>query len=995
MAELTVDQFEAFFSALWGENRKPFAWQIALAKRVIGDDDQPWPEAIQLPTASGKTACIDIAVFALAAQAARLGTRKKLSAPRRIFFVVDRRVIVDEAFERARMIAQKLKNPDQPILKTVAEQLKYLSNSDTPLAAFQLRGGMYRSNAWAKSPAQPMIVASTVDQLGSRLLFRAYGPGSGTWPIHAGLVGNDALILLDEAHCAQPFLETLLAVKKYRHWGETDFLPPFHVSVMSATPPPGMTDSFKDESTEPQDPDHPLGARQLAIKTVELVAPVSHKIDEYVSKMAKALSDSAQKLAEQPPKGLLGKPAVVVFCNRVAVARETRHLLAEKSNSKVILLTGRMRPLDKDQTVLEELKLLSADYSQSRTLEQNTFVVATQTLEVGANLDFDLLVSECASLDALRQRFGRLNRMGRKFAAKASILISAEQAKKGYQDPVYGSALTETWAWLQDQENELDMGIAALSVRLPQEPGELEILLQRLNSPTTHAPIMLPAHVDSWAQTSPIPLPSPDVSIFLHGPGQRSADVLVCWRSDILLDQANPATEVDETADSAAWLDVLALVPPSSSECLAVPIYVMRRWLSGQDQPIVEQSDLEGDIVQSSDEKASAKRRVIRWRGPDKSKVISASDTILPGDVLVITANETNWHLLGDFYLTPSSKPILDWGDRANAQMRAKAVLRLHPETIAQWGLLESQALKDLVNTLHDASSRYDEDGETLLIDVIDCLKEIAKTEGISDWLKQIIHHLAQNRCQLIPHPQQGLIILSNRPMPRINQADEPDYFSDETDAASSGTSQKQNLYTHLAGVAKWARDFAEKCGLPSEIADCLVLAANGHDLGKIDPRFQAWLRGGVALTIAEPLAKSPAMPQSKQASEAARKRADYPKGGRHELLSVRLIESQLSLLPENALYRDLVLHLVESHHGYCRPFAPVVFDDKVPDVEISEWLGQRLTHQGPTKLERLDSGVAERYWRLTRHFGWWGLAWLETILRLADHRRSEEEESL
>src|SRR5690606_40230216 len=99
--DLGPEHFDAFYHELRGS--AAFPWQRMLAERVTTGE---WPACIDLPTASGKTACIDIAVFALACQADRpIGER---TAPRRIFFVVDRRIVVDEAFSRARRIARGL-----------------------------------------------------------------------------------------------------------------------------------------------------------------------------------------------------------------------------------------------------------------------------------------------------------------------------------------------------------------------------------------------------------------------------------------------------------------------------------------------------------------------------------------------------------------------------------------------------------------------------------------------------------------------------------------------------------------------------------------------------------------------------------------------------------------------------------------------------------------------------------------------------------------------
>jgi CRISPR-associated endonuclease/helicase Cas3 len=256
------------------------------------------------------------------------------------------------------------------------------------------------------------------------------------------------------------------------------------------------------------------------------------------------------------------------------------------------------------------------------------------------------------------------------------------------------------------------------------------------------------------------------------------------------------------------------------------------------------------------------------------------------------------------------------------------------------------------------------------------------------DWLQPISAGLLRD-FKILPHPTGGLLLTGRR---RLNlQTVEVDGFCDEDDPTASGNTRSL-LDEHLDGVAAFAAAFARGCGLAGEAGAAVESAAGQHDVGKADPRFQTWLKGGNPWLRGPLLAKSETMAQGRQESEAARIRAGYPAGGRHELLSVRLLESEPEALPATETARDLLLHLVASHHGHCRPFAPVVDDARPVDVTL-EFQGLRLSANSATALERLDSGVAERFWRLTRRYGWWGLAWLEAIVRLADHRRSEAEE--
>src|SRR5690554_6413758 len=232
---ITPDAFSVFLQALYGHD--PFPWQERLVKRVL--EGPGWPRAIGLPTAAGKTTVIDIAVFALAAEAPHAPSSRR--TPRRIFFVVDRRVVVDAAYERACKFAESLSHAamgGDGILREVAVALSRYGG-EVPLQAAILRGGMHLDHGWARSPAQPMVCVSTVDQVGSRLLFRGYGVNrskpNNLLPIQAALLGNDALIFLDEAHMSDAFAQTLESIGRYRLWAEQPIPTPWTVVQMSAT----------------------------------------------------------------------------------------------------------------------------------------------------------------------------------------------------------------------------------------------------------------------------------------------------------------------------------------------------------------------------------------------------------------------------------------------------------------------------------------------------------------------------------------------------------------------------------------------------------------------------------------------------------------------------------------------------------------------------------------------------------------------------------------
>jgi CRISPR-associated endonuclease/helicase Cas3 len=227
------------------------------------------------------------------------------------------------------------------------------------------------------------------------------------------------------------------------------------------------------------------------------------------------------------------------------------------------------------------------------------------------------------------------------------------------------------------------------------------------------------------------------------------------------------------------------------------------------------------------------------------------------------------------------------------------------------------------------------------------------------------------------------------------------DATSDEDDSFHAGRAGI-TLARHSVDVELRARRYGAQLGLPGDLVSDLALAAWLHDIGKADPRFQLMLRGGDEIELLkgdEPWAKS-AMPRgAKQAQDLARARGGYPPGARHEVMSLAMIEVARGEVAAKANDLDLVLYLVGSHHGYCRPFAPAVPDASPVPVSLAGHASPtfgRLSFEPASSdhgLHRLDSPLADRFWSLVERYGWLELCWLEAILRLADHRASEEEE--
>ena len=384
--------FARDFAALTGHD--PFGWQSALFERMLASD---LPRSCDLPTGTGKTSVIPIWVLALR-EHVRGGTAR--SFPRRLVYVVNRRTVVDQASNEAVALRRALAS--KPELQAIAGDLRRLAvvPSDSPIGISTLRGEFMDNAEWRIDPARASIIVGTVDMIGSRLLFCGYGCGFKTKPLHAAFLGQDALLVHDEAHLEPAFQELIEKIVLMQGLGGWEAGRALKVMALTATRRGGHAD-FSLAPAELQDRTSVLGRRLHAAKQLKLHPVNGPTLVDAVVELAKARQDSNR--------------AILCYLRRVDDVDVVSGKLATAIGADhVEVLTGTMRGHERGKLTRSPVfaRFLRKPPDGVVPITGTVFLVCTSAGEVGIDISSDDLICDLTTFDSMAQRLGRVNRYG-------------------------------------------------------------------------------------------------------------------------------------------------------------------------------------------------------------------------------------------------------------------------------------------------------------------------------------------------------------------------------------------------------------------------------------------------------------------------------------------------------------------------------------------------------------------------------------------------------
>lgn len=905
---------------------EPMKWQQRLYDEHFAKG--ALPSTVNVPTGLGKTAVMAIWLVALAQQM----KSGQVSLPRRLVYVVDRRAVVDQATQFAENLRANLQKIEARELR---DALGLGQTEALPIST--LRGKFVDNRDWLEDPSRPAIVVGTVDMDGSRLLFEGYGVSRKMRPYHAGLLGADTLVLLDEAHLVPPF-EALLAeiTENAGRYGPQNekfggLLPKFQLLPLSATGRRQTAQPFTLEEKDFRNPDDATVLQRLfAEKHLTLQEKGDEEFEDALTKQAWAVAQETQERNNGENANTSLKPVrVIVYCNSRDVAEKTQKTLdknAEKTVAKgrTELFVGARRVRERSiaEQRLKELGFLAGIDEQTAP----AFLVATSAGEVGIDLDADHLVCDLVAWERMVQRFGRVNRRGgEKRLANIVVIDEGEPKPKQEKAPTADEqtririyqGVKQLLEKLRDDSN-ATISVSPESLRQLNERASNDDTLRQIiadaSSPAPLRPALNRALVDAWSMTSlPEHTGRPEIAPWLRGWVDELPQTTVVWRKYLPV-RTQPQVTKKEIED------FFEAAPIHTSETLETETFRVMKWLKERAGKLdAHVKDQVCGILMTVD--------------GNYVRVLYVKDLL--GDST--RHKEFEEHLTGKTLIMSAS-----FGGLKNG-------LLSHDE---KNGWLSPDKDKVQLPETADGDAHWmDANPETPVIRFRIIERDTVPTEGHDDaWLESLRFVLERNDDGEITR---GISIQKWR-----------DTSNTENDRAEG---RPQLLTEHQCWAAKRAEAIGKRLGLPDDYIAMLAIAARLHDEGKRAKRWQRAFnaeRDKKRCGISGDLAKTRG-PINQQILG----------GYRHEFgsLPYAKVDAEFNKLSEEL--QDLALHLIAAHHGYARP---LIATDGCEDAPSS-------------MLEERTREVALRFARLQKRWGPWGLAWWEALLRAADVQASRD----
>lgn len=992
--------FRDSFLALTGH--APMPWQSRLFHTHFLHGDLP--DSVNIPTGLGKTAVMAVWLIALGWQLRYTHTSR---LPRRLVYVVDRRAVVDQSTDFAENLRERLSGPDAAELNAA---LGFEGQRKLPIST--LRGQFVDNREWLEDPARPAIIVGTVDMIGSRLLFEGYGVSRKMRPYHAGLLGADALVLLDEAHLVPPFEALLASIAgeptTYGARAEEDreHVPAFRLLPLSATSRSPGSNVFSlegDDYSNLDDEGAKLTRKRLdAAKRLRIEAADPKNLP-------KALADQAWELADK------GREAIrcLIYCDkrddaqkvhddllaRLArltksetkrpTGRTTEHHAAHVSaiaGQRIELFVGARRVHERNtaKARLKELGFLADSKAERNSA---CFLVATSAGEVGVDLDADHLVCDLVPWERLVQRFGRVNRRG-EHGAHVVVVDTGEPVPKKAEKPtaeelqrilIYQSVkevirlLPVIEAGVFDASPGSARDLAARSLT-EKQMGDL---ISAASSAAPLRPALSRPLVDAWSMTSlEEHTGRPRIEPWLRGWVSDEPQTTVAWRAHLPVRGAATATPYEIKAFFEA-------APLHASEFLETETYRVQDWLiqrvkslsAPAAKPIQtdnEEEEDEGvtDSVEATDTQATS---VDALEGNDLPESLTppADADLLSNPARVRLRGDEVIGMIfsasGDYERSLRVQDILFVSQKADNRQIKKQVDKAEKQfrkdlcgatliVSARIGGLENGLLKkkdaeERPADAADADLSWGADGNgNPLIPFRIRLGDIPSTDAQSNqkWRASLRFDLESD---------------ANGEATRWLIVEEWPNSANTEERRSCGPDQ--SLTEHQSWAERCARDIGKRVGLSAVYIEMLAIAARLHDEGKQTKNWQDAFR---ARRDGRPYAKI---------STKGRPAFELLSGYRHEFGSLPHAQKDEVFNKLPADLRDLALHLIAAHHGHARPLISIAGCDDAP----------------PSALEERAREVALRFARLQRRWGPWGLAWWESLLRAADQQASRENE--